>query len=83
MNDGSSIDVAEPRIVADSLLGFDKETWDRQRRVYTRSIGVALKDVYGVEQKQTKTNFLMVVGIGFLGLMAIGLVSCANGDGLC
>ena len=80
LNDDTRWKVAEPGIVADSLVGLDSKSWDRDRRAYTRSIRVALSDVYSVEGKETRTSALMIVGIGLASVFAIGLISCASSD---
>jgi len=81
LNDDSRFVVAEPRIVADSLVGFDNKSWDRERRVYTQSVRLALKDVSIVERKESNT--LVTAGLAMLGALTLGaLIYGATNEGL-
>ena len=75
--DGSRFLVAHPTIRADSLIGFDSDSWDG--RAYTDSVQVALDDVFAVEKK--KTDIFKSVAFAILVLLVVEgiLVAAAGG----
>jgi len=61
--DETQIDVAKPRCVGDTLVGFDNESWDRERRVYAHGIGGALADVSSIEEKSDDNTVMTLIPI--------------------
>lgn len=75
LKDGSRIVVAHPRIEADSLFGFDADSYDRRERAYTDSVHIALEEVARVEVR--KFDALKTIGIP-IGLFGLAMFACVS-----
>jgi hypothetical protein len=81
LDDGSHVVVASPQIQADSLVGFEAESWSAADRAYTYRVRVGLDQIETVEASYTsagKTVALVggiVIGVGLIG----GLICEASG----
>ena len=81
LDDGSRFVIAHPQIEADSLVGFEAESWRAIDRVYTDSVRVALEQVETLEASRTSAGKTagLVVGI-LVGVLLIGGIIYAASD---
>lgn len=83
MNDGSRWEISEPIVTADSLVGADNDSWDRDSRAYTRRVSIGLGEVSEVEFKKSDISTPAAVGLGLLGVLVVAwLVDCSGREGL-
>ena len=75
--DGSRVEIANPRIVGDSIVGTNRD-WGR----LGRGPAVALDDIRLVETRETngEDTALLVVGLGVAALAVVAIVAAAAQD---